>query len=321
MKSYLFVTSSNDLLSKSSSGGAFGEIALSFIKEGGIVYGATINYDNHCMVEHKRCSTPDDIYTILGSKYVMSNLIINSTFLRIFEDLMKGLKVLFVGVPCQISSIYSFLNSKNCPLDNFFTIRLICHGAPQVKYYKQYINFLEKKYKSKIIHLNFRDKSSGWETYSFTAYFENGKKISSKNNKDPYLFLFLENYTLFSNCFSCESKRKTQLGDIILGDFWNVDKTPLSSFKNEKGNSLVLANSDKASFLLSSISNQLIEFNIDELDNYLRRYNPAFYSCVSFPKHYSRIVKLLNKKGIMSAYKRVKLLKLLDKIRQKVFKS
>ena len=42
-------------------------------------------------------------------------------------DLLSGKCVLFSGTPCQVAAIKSFLNKKHIPLENFYTIDIICH--------------------------------------------------------------------------------------------------------------------------------------------------------------------------------------------------
>ena len=55
---------------RSSSGGIFAEIAKKVLEKSGVVFGAAI--DSEGRVYHKYITQKEDLYEILGSKYVQS---------------------------------------------------------------------------------------------------------------------------------------------------------------------------------------------------------------------------------------------------------
>ena len=99
---------------------------------------------------------------------------------------------MFVGTPCQVAGLKSFLKYNN---DNLICLDLFCHGVPSPKLFGKYIKEMEKKYNNTLINYNFRDKITGWDTYSNTLIFKN-KKISNLARKNDYMKLFLSDIAL-----------------------------------------------------------------------------------------------------------------------------
>ena len=141
---YAGATLNNDIIKKSSSGGIFGTIAYNFLKNGCIVYGCSLENENSCLSpQHIRVDNISDLYKLLGSKYVQSQM--GSIYLEIKNDLLNNKKVLFSGTPCQVHSLQSFLEETRVKTDNLFSVDLICHGTPSTKMFQDYIIELEKR--------------------------------------------------------------------------------------------------------------------------------------------------------------------------------
>lgn len=323
MNGYCYVTDDKELLMKSSSGGAFGDIAKNFIKCGGFVYAVTIDYENNCNVKYIRCTSIEDLNIVYGSKYVKADINHDAIMNSIYQDLYSHKKVLFVGCPCQLVSVYTYLKVKNCNINNFYSIRLICHGTPQNKFYYMYKNYLEQKYKSSIININFRNKKYGWKNYIVSIEFKNGKRYEKNQSKDPYLFLFLENYTLNSSCYVCKSKTNKLLGDITIGDFWGIEKTTIAKYENSFGTSLIISSSLKGEQLISKLQKRLVCLSKDELEIVLSNYNKVIYSSVNKPLKYKNAMKISNKNSTNSfikLYYYVKLINFINKIKKRMIK-
>ena len=109
METYLFYTSNNDDLKKSSSGGAFSCIAKYILSIGGIVYGAAID-QNTGLPFHMRVDNVLSLPRLFGSKYCSSEL--GGCFSLIKKDLLDDKYVLFVGSPCQVNSLYNYVKKE-----------------------------------------------------------------------------------------------------------------------------------------------------------------------------------------------------------------
>lgn len=163
----------------SSSGGAFQVLASNLIDKGGIVYGAI--FDENFRVIHARISNQKNLEKLKGSKYVQSNT--DDIYPIVKKDLKFGYHVLFSGTPCQIEGLIQYLHE---PYDNLITCDILCHSVPSPKVFKDYTQFLQEKYHSKIISINMKDKTLGWGHQSLRIRFENGREIF--NNRDSNLW-------------------------------------------------------------------------------------------------------------------------------------
>ena len=114
------------------------DAAFNLCKMGGnesvTIYGAIFNKDLE--VVHSKATTIAECEKFHGSKYVFSSM--GQNYKEIENDLLNGKYVLFSGTPCQIAAIKSFLNKKHIPSDKFYTIDIICHGAPGKKLWADY---------------------------------------------------------------------------------------------------------------------------------------------------------------------------------------
>nr|WP_317282139.1 Coenzyme F420 hydrogenase/dehydrogenase, beta subunit C-terminal domain [uncultured Sellimonas sp.] len=214
--SYVALTNNTDLM-ESTSGGVFASIAKSFLKDGGCVYGATMEYVNgELVVHHIGVYEEKDLPRLLGSKYVQSNT--ENIFKSVKNDLNSGKKVLFCGTPCQVDGLRGYLGEK---YQNLLLIDLVCHGVPGQKIFVDFIKNLEKR--QKIVHFRFRDKNS-IVGYTGKIFFENGKEKFLYRTENSYTDYFLKGYIQRENCYSCKYASDCRPGDMTIGDFWGIQK-------------------------------------------------------------------------------------------------
>lgn len=234
-------------LAKSQSGGAFWAIASHIINDGGVVFGAALSDD--FSVAHIEVETIADLERLRGSKYIQSRL--NDIYYKVKQRLQDGRKVLFSGTPCQVSGLLSFLSPKN--YDNLYTADLVCHGVPSPMVWQDYLRWIEAKENDKIVGCNFRDKSFGWASH-FETFSTKKKGIISK-----YIFreLFYRHYILRESCHNCPFTNLHRVSDITFGDFWGWGKVS-DRFGDNKGISLILANSAKGRELLDAASSVML---------------------------------------------------------------
>ncbi|MBO5408666.1 MAG: Coenzyme F420 hydrogenase/dehydrogenase, beta subunit C-terminal domain [Clostridia bacterium] len=225
-------------LQTSSSGGIFTILAEDVISRGGTVFGAAF-CDDFQAVRHIAVSTVEALEKLRGSKYVRSD--VKEALPKVLECLEQGSGVLFSGTPCQIAALKKYLK-KN--YENLLTVAVVCHGTPKHTVWADYLKELEQNYKSKVIAVNFRDKSEGWSKYRLRILFANGKQYVKTKDRDIYMCGFLQNITLEKSCFSCHFKGNNIESDIILGDFWGVERVA-PKLCNYDGTSLVIVRSEK----------------------------------------------------------------------------
>lgn len=275
----------------SSSGGIFYALAYYVISKGGTCYGATIDKEGN--VEHIRISDVEEIRLLMGSKYVRSQ--INPNLYRLIEDDLNSNKIiLFVGTPCQVHTIANFLKIKKLDSDFVFLIQIFCHGTPDIKYWNIY---REENHRNHLY--SFRIKDPSWDKYSVNI----GKK-KQLYYKNPYMYLFLNNYILSRHCYKCQYKGVKDYFDLAIGDFWGIQNIN-PSYYSKAGISLIIStDSFKANTLISILKKSCTIFSAS-FDSAVS-YNPAFNKPASIPTDLRAIQLLIvNNNSIEKSYKYV----------------
>lgn len=264
-------------LENSSSGGMFWVLAKYVLDNGGLVVGAEMTKDHivqHCIIDNE-----SDLSKLMGSKYVSSNT--NDVFSKIKKELDKKRLVLFSGVPCQVAGLTNFL-IKN--YDNLITVDIVCHGVPSQKLFTKYVEYLEDKYKGKLLDYKFRSKeASDWGSFNGLAKFsKNGKIITKKINADfdPYYHNFLKGKNYRESCYECKFANKKRISDITIADFWGIEKTN-PEFLDKKGVSAVIINTEKGKKIFDIIKENIIYADAKYED--ICRFNGQ----LNFPSHRS----------------------------------
>lgn len=276
-----------------SSGGIFSLLAKETLKNNGVVYGAAMN-NNFEKAEHIRITEIDDLYKIYSSKYIQSDL--SDVFIKVKSDLENGLLTLFSGTPCQIGGLKCYLKKD---YDNLICVDIICHGVPSPKVWKLYKQKLEKESCSKIKFVSFRDKSFGWNNFSFKTEFDNENIFLESAFKNKYIKLFLSNYILRQSCYDCKFKTITRESDITLADLWGANKI-VPELNDINGVSFVLLHTKKGNELFSKISTKTIFQKIDITPAIEE--NSAAIRSVTMPNEREKFFKTLNKSGFDKAY-------------------
>lgn len=294
--SYAAINKSNSVRFNSSSGGVFYELAKYIIKKkNGIIYGASLITPE--IVQHIRITEIKDIIKLQKSKYLQSH--IGNTFKKVKDDLVSERVVLFSGTPCQIKALHLFL--KNVCYPNLFTVDIACHGIPSSKIWHIYLSSLNLKTLN--ILVDFRDKNAAWHNYTLSiSKQDTGRKVVSERcDNNIFMKGFIYNLYNRPSCHHCPAKKFTSGSDIMLADYWGIEKF-YPELDDNKGTSLVITKSEKGEFLFSNIKQQ---FKYQQTDfKTVECRTETFYTCSS--PHYKRedffkkvtiqnIEKLINK--------------------------
>lgn len=251
-ETYAAMAVDKKLLKKSASGGIFAAVAENILKDGGIVYGCEMSYDNGKLsTRHTKVESVKELYKLQGSKYLQSN--IGKTFRDVKESVKTGKKVLFSGTPCQVAGLNGFF--KNNLPENLFTIDIICHGVGSEELFLSYIEDLEKKKSGKVKEFFFRDKTLGYGLVSRISLEKNSgekKDIIIPYQFNSFYWLFLKSEIYRENCYSCPYAGKNRPADITIGDYWGIGKEHPELFKSDGGSwdetegiSCIIINNDK----------------------------------------------------------------------------
>ena len=250
-KEECYMTISKDkVIYKNSASGGFATCLSEYVITNlqGVVYGC--NLDDNGNVKHIRVDNNKDLVKLQDSKYVQSNIL--DIFKKVKED-ASNKKVLFIGTPCQVEAIEKYLNRKE--LDNLITCDLVCHGVPSPKLFKNYLNYLSKKYNRKVTDYRFRNKT----TFDKCGF--RGKlKIAQKDKyffaeEDIYYRDFLEEKNYRLSCYNCKYKVNKRVGDFTIGDVNSWEN--YYDFYPELASSLVIVNNSKAKNLFDELEQKL----------------------------------------------------------------
>ena len=252
-----FAVRNKDLheIETSRSGAAFIALSNKILDCGGVVYGAGFT-DNFCVV-HKRATTTKERDEFKGSKYVQSEL--GETFLNVKKDLQNGLDVMFSGTPCQTAGLNAFVGQKL--RRNLYLIDVICHGVASPSIWQDYLTYLEKKEKDKLVSVNFRDKIIfGWSGLHKESF------VFEQKGLKTYNYTFYNSYMLRRSCHVCVFANTCRPSDVTLGDFWGWEKVVPDFNADDKGISLVLCNTQKGLDLFNSVLSSLNVMSVKRAD-------------------------------------------------------
>lgn len=224
----------------SSSGGLFNLLATEILKDNGIVYGASFNYDEEIRLE---CHSTEEVsmQELQRSKYVQSH--IGDAYRKIKKNLSDGRKVLFCGTPCQVDGLKSFLRKE---YENLFTVDFVCHGVPSMSLLNKHLDYLGI---NNIKEINFRPKNRAWVDDIRISH-DKGVR-NTPWVMDEYFYTFEKSISIRQSCFECRHCNGKRSADITLADFWGIYKYNPQEF-DPKGISLVLSNTAKGEELINS---------------------------------------------------------------------
>ena len=264
----------------STSGGLFSAIAESVLSRNGIVFASQMKANLE--VEYARIDAASQLLCVRGSKYTQSNT--KNVFQQAERSLNEHREVFFVGCPCQVAALYSFLKGKDTT--NLFSADLICHGVASDAFFHEYIDWREKQAKKKVISFSPRDKSRGWHNLTIKIGYEDGTYRLISSDRDPFMRAYYAGLVYRESCYHCVYSSLPRVADITLGDYFAVrdDKSYLDQL--EHGVSMVLVNNKKGEKLFEDIE-PFIQFKERTLAEALET-NECLSTPVPLPKNRER---------------------------------
>lgn len=275
-----------EVISNSSSGGVFYELAEKIIREGGVVYGAA--FDDNFSLKHQRVDRIEDIKPLMGSKYVQSNAF--TCFDDVLEDIESDKKVLFVGTPCQVAALRS-LKDKND--SHLLLVDFVCHGVPSQMLVKEHIRYVESYFNNKVKDYIPRSKILGWGLRE-AIVFKNGVMEYRHPITQAYCKVFYSNCALRSSCYNCPYTDFDRPGDLTIADYWGIEQKRPDLYRKE-GVSMILVNSEKGKCFLNSMDT--IVLSKTEKNTIIKEKQPHLYYPVKLPDTYERFWGEYKEKG------------------------
>ena len=286
-----------EVLKKSSSGGMFGVIAQYVLAQNGLVVGVEMTEDH--VVKHRIIDNEKDLIKLMGSKYVSSNT--NDVFSKIKKELDNKRLVLFTGVPCQVAGLTNFLMKD---YENLITVDIVCHGVPSQKLFSKYIEYLENKYKAKVLDYKFRSKeASSWGTFKGLVKLEKNNRIITKKinaDFDKYYHNFLKGNNYRESCYECKFANNKRVSDITIMDFWGVEKI-VPNFLDSNGVSCIIINTQKGNELIEKLKNYIDLTKVSYTD--VSKYNGQLISPTKRSERRNNFYKNIDEKNYIKKIK------------------
>lgn len=208
----------------SSSGGIASAISRWIIKNDGVVYGCYAeSIDN---ISHIRVDKEEDLVKLKGSKYVQSDM--RNCYSLVRKDVLNNKEVLFIGTPCQVAGLKSFLRKE---YQNLITMDFVCHGVPSQRILKESLTSKALDFSHCDYNISFRRKTRKGKNYiSSYGLFVKDKK-DHKNYiyeglfpKDMYITGFLSALFYRNSCYQCHYTTPERVSDITVGDYGDSDE-------------------------------------------------------------------------------------------------
>ena len=279
-QAYAAINKDEAVRMRSSSGGMFHALAKWTIEQGGVVFGARFN--EQWEVVHDYTETLEGIEPFMRSKYVQSR--IDDTFQQAKQFLDQGRQVLFVGTPCQIGGLKSYLHKD---YENLLAVDLICHGVPSPKVWQAYLK--EMFDKNTLLDFNFRDKSIGWIDVQNVTATTMSSILQERQMKNAYYRGFINGLYQRAACYNCQFKTIQRISDLTIADAWGV-QIFMPNMYDDKGTSLIMTHTSKAHEIIKDILN----IKIEKVDVSLQPdYNISLCRCTHTKTHNRKLFFLI----------------------------
>lgn len=255
--SFIAVTDRMEYYTESASIGICTMLSDNVLSNGGYVYGVELNEDDwkayHVCIHDK-----ESLNRIRNSKYLQSNP--RNVYQEIKTRLRANETVLYIGTPCQVAGLKSFLRKD---YDNLFTIDIICHGVFSPKLMPLEVAYWESLFNSKIHNFRFRSKRVFKRYVGGNVNFDldDGTHIERHASASPTYRCFAyagdgNNYNLRLSCYNCYFRSEKRYGDITVGDPWFIDWKKVKNKKIrvfEGAKSIFSANTEKGLCLCENV--------------------------------------------------------------------
>ena len=268
LKTFICRVNSATIIEKCASGGAFYELAIMTIKQGGVVFG--VRFDSNWGACYSYTEEIEDLSVFLGSKYIAPK--IDDAYKNVVRFLEVGRKVLFSGLPCHVAGLKQYLTKD---FENLLTLELMCTAMPSPKVWSKYLYEVAPKGATSV---TFRSKGFGWDRYGLRIMHDKDELVHEPNVVNLYMQGFLQGLTVRKNCGSCLYKGLNTKGDIMIGDYWELKKY-YPELDDNKGMSLALVFTEKGCRAFNAIKTDCFckEIPFSQVDT------AAEHSCLNRP--------------------------------------
>lgn len=297
---YCGYSSDRDMRSRCASGGLGTTLALHMLGQGAVVYGVSYGVDFRS-AEYIRVTAPEQASALMSSKYIKAHFS-KEILERIGRDLVSSRKVLFIGLPCDVHILKTYLEKNKIPQEGLYSVDLICHGPTDPRVAKEYIDALEKRYRSELVSINVRYKNPYSKPPYLHAVFRNGKEHLEPFYETEYGIAFY--HMALPGCYQCKHKGKDHYADFTIGDYWGAKEGDPGY--DPYGASVAFVYTEKGEALLKALDH----FNLFPADREKAlAANPRYLTSTPLTPTAEAFRKNFSKKGLFYAVRKSMTLK------------
>ena len=184
----------DQVLEVCSGGGVTRAFAEVIWKQGGVVAG--IGYHNSLLPEYRLAENIEEAEGFFSEKYVEEEA--NNIFAQVKQELSKGRKVLFIGRASKVDALYHYLG-KN--YDSLYTVQELERGVASRKVYEKYLESLEESYGSKVVKVEFDNKTRTAKRPYVCVTFESGDIYVSSAGNNLFVQAIRRGYAARHSCY------------------------------------------------------------------------------------------------------------------------
>ena len=253
--------SDNDVLAESTSGG-FIDALVGYVLQSVNGYAVGVQYDENFLPTHVITNVYEEAAKFRNSKYAQSKL--DYIFVRIKSLLAEGERVLFIGTPCQVAGLKSFLRRD---YNNLLTVDLVCRSIPSPKLWRTYLDWQESRHHAKIKSVSCRRKTYGYHSGTLEITFENGKHYAGSNRVDLYMKSFHRDICSRYSCYDCQFKTQHRCSDFTVFDSWYPNQVTIGPMEDDdRGYSNVIVHTKKGRAVLEAMKGiQYLDADADKM--------------------------------------------------------
>ena len=282
-------------LKASASGGAATALAETIIAWGGVVFGVEYT-ENFQAARYGIAETAEELERFRSSKYIYPEIHDRdgrSVVDLAEEKLRENKPVLFIGLGCIISGLLHQMKRRQVDTKQLYTVDMICHGPTLPSVQKKYILDLERRFGSKVITFDTRNKKLGWTSPCVHAVFANGKDYTKFLYETDLGFAL--KYYCRNACYRCSFKGDSHPSDLTIGDCWGL-KPGMVEY-NAKGTSVLFCRTEKGERLVRSLDESA--FCLWPIDaHFAMKHNPMFSESTRKPSFYDTFAQDLEEQGL-----------------------
>jgi coenzyme F420-reducing hydrogenase beta subunit len=231
---------------ESSSGGAFKSI-IDAVQTDTVVFG--VEWNGRSNAVHTQSPKCEAYERFRKSKYIQSDT--GNTYQQVKELLKIGREIIYVGTPCQISGLKTYLGQDS---KNLLCVDIVCHGVPSGKILENYFKSIDKK-NDKVKRIDFRQKekrNNVLDSKCALLTYESGKQRVADYDSSSFLRGFANGLFFRPSCAVCPFAQAKRTSDLTIGDAWGVEKA-IPELNPHEGVSIILVNTDKGKSLVQQI--------------------------------------------------------------------